>query len=99
MFPFVWSAATWDGFWTSVAPFSTLLTLGVLIALLRGRRWAWVVLIGLDALVLVSYVWDPADALAIALAAARLALLLSQPIRGYVAAPGGPRRRSAEAPL
>ena len=84
MLPFVWSAATWDGFWTSVAPFSTLLALGVLVALFRRRRWAWVVLFALDVLVLVSFIWDPADAVAFVTAAVRLALLLSPPVRSYL---------------
>ena len=94
MLPFAWSAATWDGFWTSVAPFSTLLALGVLIALLRRRRWAWIALIALDTFILVSFLWDPADAIAFVLAAARLALLLSPPIRGYVIVSGASGRRA-----
>ncbi len=99
MLPFAWAAATWDGFWTSVAPFSTLLALAVLVALLHRRRWAWLALIALDALVLVSFVWDPADAVAFVMAAARLALLLSPPIRAYVCArePSASARRSADA--
>ena len=84
VFPFVWSAVTWDDYWSSIAPFSTLLALGVLVALLRGHRWAWIVLVALNALSVVSYLWDPADALALVMTVLRLALLLSPPVRGFV---------------
>ena len=84
MLPFIWSAATHEEFWTTVAPFSTLLALGVLVALLRGHRWAWVVLVAFDVLILCSFVWDTVDAVAFAMAAGRLALLLSRPVRSYV---------------
>jgi hypothetical protein len=88
--PFVWAALTWDDFWSSVAPFSTLLALAVLLALLRRHRWAWALLVLLDASVILSYLWDPADVVALAMAIARLGLLLSPPIRSYV----GSRHRS-----
>jgi len=95
MLPFAWAAATWDGFWTSVAPFCMLLALAVLVALLRRRRWAWLALIALNALVLVSFVWEP-DAVGFVLTAPPLALLLSPPIRAYVRArgPSAAARRS-----
>jgi len=99
MLPFAWAAATWDGFWASVAPFSTLLALAVLVALLRRRRWAWLALIALDVVVLVSFVWEPGAAVGFVMAAAGLALLLSPPIRAYVRArePSAAARRSADA--
>jgi hypothetical protein len=51
--PFVGAALAWHEFWGSVAPFSTLLALAVLFALLRRHRWAWVLLVLLDAFVIV----------------------------------------------
>lgn len=82
--PFVWAALTRDDFWSSVAPFSTLLAFAVLLALWRGHRWAWVLLVLLDAVTIVSYLWDPAGVVILVMATARLGLLLSPPIRSYV---------------
>lgn len=85
--PFAWAAITWGDFWHSMAPFSTLLALAVLLALVYRRRWAWRLLIALGALLLLSYVWDPAgDPVAFAMAVARLALLLSPAMRRYLTA-------------
>jgi hypothetical protein len=87
--PFAWAAISWSGFWHSVAPFSTLLALAVLLALVWRRRWAWWLLIALEAVVLLSYVRDPGeDPVGIVMAVARLALLLSPAMRRYL--DGGP---------
>ena len=84
LFPFVWSAVTWDDYSSSLAPYATLLALGVLVALLLGHRWAWVVLVAVNALIILSYLSDPADALALVMTVLRLALLLSPPVRRFV---------------
>jgi hypothetical protein len=90
LLPFAWAAISWGGFWHSLGPFATLLALAVLLALVWRRRWAWWSLIVLEALVLLSYVRDPAEDLAlvgivgIVMAVTRLALLLSPPMRRYL---------------
>jgi Na+-transporting NADH:ubiquinone oxidoreductase subunit NqrB len=90
--PFAWAAVTWSDFWHSVAPFSTLFVLAALLALVWRRRWAWRLLIVINALALLSYIRDPAeDPVGVLMAVVRLALLLSPAMQRYLAArpPGG----------
>jgi hypothetical protein len=84
--PFAWAAATNDSFWTSVAPVATLLVLAVLVALLAGKRWAWVLLVALEALVGLSVLWGAVSVFIAAKAAVGLGLLLSPPVRRHVVA-------------
>lgn len=81
--PFAWAAVTWDGFWSSVAPFSSLLALALLVALLRQHGWAWTVLVLLHVIALASYLWDEGDAIALVMIAGGLLILLAAPIRRY----------------
>lgn len=83
--PLAWYAITWGSFWHSMAPFTTLLVIAVLWALVRRQRWAWRLLIVIEALALLSYVGDPAeDPEAVGVGVVRLALLLSPAMQRYL---------------
>jgi hypothetical protein len=58
--------------------------IGLCAALALGRRWAWIVLTGLEVVVLVTFVFDFSGVLALLLNLARFALLLSKPMRRRV---------------
>ena len=77
-------AATHSGFWHSMAPLATALFVGLLIALVLRRRWAWALLVAFDASVLISFVFHWSDVWAFALTLASFALLVSPQMRRYV---------------
>ena len=85
--PFVF-AATHAWFWNGERPFapvSALVFAIVLIALLSRHRWAWWVLVILNGVVVISYLWEWTNAISFVANLASLALLSSTPIRRYVA--------------
>lgn len=84
--PFVF-AATHTWFWAhqSVrAPIAAVLFGLLLVALLFRQRWAWLVLVVFNGLVVVSYAWAWTRPLAFIIDLAGFALLVSSPMREYV---------------
>lgn len=66
----------------------------VVVALVLRRRGAWWILVAFYGVVVVSYAWDRASPLLLAVDAAALLLLVSRPMRRYVAkGHGGARAR------
>jgi hypothetical protein len=84
--PFIF-AATHAWFWNGERPFapvSALVFAIVLIALLSRHRWAWWVLVILNGVVVISYIWEWTNAISFVANLASLALLSSTAIRSYV---------------
>jgi chromate transport protein ChrA len=84
--PFV-IAATHESFWQrahSMAPVATGLFAGLLIALVLGQRWAWLLLVLFEVAALVSFAFDFPDPLFVVLTLVSLALLVSQPTRRHL---------------
>jgi hypothetical protein len=84
--PFV-IAATQHAFWEhehDMAPVVTLLFAGLLVALVRRHRWAWLVLVVLDGALLVSFAFDFTSVGAFLRVLAGFALVCSPQMRRYV---------------
>lgn len=86
MSPFI-LAATHTWFWGhehNRAPGAALLIASLLIALLLRRRWAWMILIAFNGVVVISYLWEWSSLPAFIMEIVCLALLVSPPMRYYV---------------
>jgi hypothetical protein len=66
-------------FWGAV-----VLIMGLVVALVTGRRWAWVISLLVEISILGSLIIERDDALALGLSALRFGLLVSSPVRRYV---------------
>ena len=95
LIPFIW-AATKSSFWEekhSGAPVVTALLALLLLALIYRRRWAWVLLVLLQGLAIISFVVAPPRVAWLLIDLLSFALLLSSPMRTYVGIEFGKRRR------
>ncbi|HEV3001214.1 MAG TPA: hypothetical protein VGW75_10795 [Solirubrobacteraceae bacterium] len=98
-YPF--AAVADSGFWSSATgPVALAIFAALIIAFLARRRWAWWTLLVVESLALIA-VAATEEAAGVAVQLARLALLLSPPLRWYFARGGGagtddtaPHRRS-----
>jgi drug/metabolite transporter (DMT)-like permease len=82
--PFI-VAATTAAYWRHAEPATvTVLIAVVLISLVRRHRWAWVVLVVIEGVVLISFAFDFTKAFLFIADLASFALLVSPPMRRYV---------------
>jgi hypothetical protein len=80
-------AATSDDYWGRAFPMAliaTVLFAALVGALLRRQRWAWILLVLLDAGVLVSFAFNFTGIAWFAMCLLSFALLISAPVRAYV---------------
>jgi hypothetical protein len=94
--PFVF-ATTHAWFWRSghlSAPIATGIVAGLLVALVYRQRWAWVLLVVLNGVVVVSHIFGSAEIYGIIINALALVLVVSRPMRRYV----GMTRKGASQP-
>jgi hypothetical protein len=81
--PFI-LGATRDEFWdTAAAPTAAILFAVLVFALVRGHRWAWILLLAFQLAVLISFLVAFEGALALAANILSLVLLLSAPMRRH----------------
>lgn len=78
-------AVSHASFWDSAgAPVASLISLALVVALVRGSRAAWLLLLLFDLALIASLVWAPAELMFVAIVVVRVALLLSPPLRRFV---------------
>ena len=80
-------AAIGDDYWGRAFPMAlvaTVLFAALVGALLRRQRWAWILLVLLDAGVLVSFAFNFTGIAWFAMCVLSFALLISAPVRAYV---------------
>jgi energy-coupling factor transporter transmembrane protein EcfT len=82
--PFVY-AATHREFWQSLAPLATLIWLALVVGVVVGRRWAWLLAVIIEIAVLLSWPFSAEVRwYAVALNTLSLAVLVSPPMRAHV---------------
>jgi hypothetical protein len=82
--PFV-AAATHASFWQKGSPpVTTAAVAALLVALVTGRRWAWLVLVLFYSFVVVSFAWEWGSTPLFVVDLAALGLLASSPMRRHV---------------
>lgn len=82
--PHLWALVTYDEYWRSAAPATAGFMSCFLVALVSGRKWAWIALVLLDIAVLGAIVAAGGPLPAGLLAAIRLGILLSPRVRRHV---------------
>lgn len=83
--PIIVVAAGRHGFWQhSLGPVTVILLTILIAGVLARRRWAWLLWVAFDAVIIVSYAWDFTSVLALVMDLASFALLISPPMRAYV---------------
>jgi len=90
LLPHGWAMFTYDRYWHSIAPLTTVLLVSLLVALGRRRKWSWWALLTFDLAVGVSFVINGGSSVAAAFLVVRLGLLFSRPVRRYVRIPAPP---------
>jgi hypothetical protein len=99
--PIVYAATTVNVFSVRYAYFwaALVVVIGLVTALLRRRRWAWLVLLVFEASVLISFAWDWAGIPNFVLVVVRVAILTSPHVRHYVGSPGRARKTGPASPI
>lgn len=82
--PFLYAVSRAHFYHSGVEPLATAVYFGVIVALVRRRRWAWVLLSGLNTVVLISYIVGGGPTAFVVTNAVALALLWTPQVRSYV---------------